>query len=139
MGLLTLICDNSAVANAADAPHAFTLRMPKALPAARVRLVQYGLETYTAQRGIRVDVSWLSGPTQTLTSEASGTAGTDHHIVLACHSGTGVYSLGDGIPFTPTNEIIQPVMTVRLYDLAGAPLAVKHLTLSFAHEAATTI
>ena len=37
--------------------------------------------------------------------------------------------------FPNEKEVLYPPLT----HLAGAPLAVKHLTLSFAHEAATTI
>ena len=131
-GALTVVVSNVGLTGTGR-KDTFTVRIPAAVECRRLTLKQYGIETFSTELGVRVDLSFL--PEGTQFNNAAETLDANNHIVLAHHDSTAagqVYSLGSGVSFRPTNDTIPATFTVKVYDLGGTLYEVKHLTMAFA-------
>ncbi len=125
MGVITVELTNAKSA---------TMRMARGLHVNRVRLVHYYVRLKGAATGdnVRVDIDWLSGYANVLHASntalasdhtaATSAGSNDHHLILPIQKNNKESSsLGSGIVFAPSNQVIPAVFRVNCYDDAGVP------------------
>ena len=113
-----------------------TVRMARGLHVNRVRLVHYYVRTGgTTEDTVRVDIDWLSGYANVLHASNVSAGGNDHLLVLPIQrTEKESSSLGSGIVFSPSNQVIPAVFHVNCYKDDGTPVTVEKLVLHFVHE-----